>query len=33
MLGINKIGLETDNTALGIRHADHVALSIRKRWH
>jgi hypothetical protein len=23
-------GLETDNTAVGIRHADHVALSVRK---
>jgi hypothetical protein len=26
-------GLETENTAVGIRHADHMALSIRKRWH
>jgi hypothetical protein len=33
MLGINKIGVETDNTAVGILHADHVALSIRKNWH
>jgi hypothetical protein len=23
-------GLETENTAVGIRHADHVTLSIRK---
>jgi hypothetical protein len=23
---------KTDNTAVGIRHADHVALSIRKSW-
>jgi hypothetical protein len=23
---------KTENTAVGIRHADHVALSIRKRW-
>jgi hypothetical protein len=26
-------GLETENTDAGIRHADHVAPSIRKRWH
>jgi hypothetical protein len=26
-------GLETENTAVGTRHADHVASSIRKRWH
>jgi hypothetical protein len=25
-------GLETENTAVGIRHADHVAPSICKRW-
>jgi hypothetical protein len=25
--------LETENTAVGIRHADHVAPSIRKIWH
>jgi hypothetical protein len=24
---------EIKNTAVGIRHADHVALSIRKSWH
>jgi hypothetical protein len=24
---------ETENTAVGIRHADHVAPSIRKSWH
>jgi hypothetical protein len=24
--------LETENTAAGIRHADHVAPSIRKSW-
>jgi hypothetical protein len=24
-------GLEIENTAVGIRHVDHVALSIRKR--
>jgi hypothetical protein len=24
---------KTDNTAVGIRHADHVAPSIRKSWH
>jgi hypothetical protein len=24
-------GLETENTAVGIRHADHVAPSIRKK--
>jgi hypothetical protein len=23
---------KTENTALGIRHADHVAFSIRKSW-
>jgi hypothetical protein len=23
----------TENTAVGIRHADHVAPSIRKSWH
>jgi hypothetical protein len=26
-------GLEGENTALGIRYADHVAPSIRKGWH
>jgi hypothetical protein len=26
-------GLEHENTAVEIRHADHVAPSIRKRWH
>jgi hypothetical protein len=26
-------GLESENKAAGIRHADHVAPSIRKRWH
>jgi hypothetical protein len=26
-------GLETENTAVGIRHADHVAPSIHKSWH
>jgi hypothetical protein len=26
-------GLEIENTAVGTRHADHVAPSIRKRWH
>jgi hypothetical protein len=25
--------LKADNTAVGIRHADHVAPSIRKRWY
>jgi hypothetical protein len=25
-------GLETENTAVGNRHADHVAPSIRKSW-
>jgi hypothetical protein len=25
--------LETENMAVGIRHVDHVALSIRKSWH
>jgi hypothetical protein len=25
-------GLETENTAVGISHADHVASSIRKSW-
>jgi hypothetical protein len=29
----NGSGLETENTAVGIRHADHVAPSIRKSWH
>jgi hypothetical protein len=24
---------KTENTAVGIRHADHVAPSIRKNWH
>jgi hypothetical protein len=24
---------KTENTAVGIRHADHVAQSIRKSWH
>jgi hypothetical protein len=24
---------KTENTAVGIRHADHVAPSIRKSWH
>jgi hypothetical protein len=24
---------KTENTAVGIRHADHVVPSIRKRWH
>jgi hypothetical protein len=24
---------KTENTAVGIRHADHMALSTRKRWH
>jgi hypothetical protein len=28
-----KNGLETENMAVGIRHADHVAPSIPKRWH
>jgi hypothetical protein len=28
-----KTGLETENTAVGIRYADHVAPSIRKSWH
>jgi hypothetical protein len=23
---------KTENTAVGIRHADHIAPSIRKRW-
>jgi hypothetical protein len=26
-------GLETENTAVGIRHSDHVATSIHKSWH
>jgi hypothetical protein len=26
-------GLEDENTAVGIRHADHVAPSILKSWH
>jgi hypothetical protein len=26
-------GLEIENEAVGIRRADHVALSIRKSWH
>jgi hypothetical protein len=26
-------GLESENTAVGIRHADHVASSISKSWH
>jgi hypothetical protein len=26
-------GLETDITAVGIRHADHVAPPIRKSWY
>jgi hypothetical protein len=26
-------GLETEITAVGIRHVDHVAPSIRKSWH
>jgi hypothetical protein len=26
-------GLDTENTALGIRHADHVAPAIRESWH
>jgi hypothetical protein len=26
-------GLEIENTAVGIRHADHVAPSVRKSWH
>jgi hypothetical protein len=25
--------LQAENTAVGIRNADHVAPSIRKRWH
>jgi hypothetical protein len=25
--------LKTENTAIEIRHADHVAPSIRKSWH
>jgi hypothetical protein len=25
--------LKTENTAVGIRHADHLAPSIRKLWH
>jgi hypothetical protein len=24
---------KAENTAIGIRHADHVALSMRKSWH
>jgi hypothetical protein len=24
---------QTENTAVGIRHADHVAPSVRKSWH
>jgi hypothetical protein len=34
LLGRNSSGsgLETENTAVGIRHADHVAPSIRKSW-
>jgi hypothetical protein len=28
-----KIGLESREYCLGIRHANHVASSIRKRWH
>jgi hypothetical protein len=28
-----KTGLQAENTAVGIRHADHVASSIRKSWH
>jgi hypothetical protein len=24
---------KTENMAVGIRHADHIAPSIRKRWH
>jgi hypothetical protein len=24
---------KAENTAVGIRHADHVAPSVRKRWH
>jgi hypothetical protein len=26
-------GIEAENTAVGIRHADYVATSIRKIWH
>jgi hypothetical protein len=29
----NGSGLEIENTSEGIRHADHVASSIRKSWH
>jgi hypothetical protein len=29
----NMAGLETEITAVGIRHTDHVAPSIRKSWH
>jgi hypothetical protein len=35
LLGRNSsgCGIENQNTAVGIRHADHLAPSIRKRWH
>jgi hypothetical protein len=36
MMGVSKSsgsGVESENTAVGIRYADHVALSIRKSWH
>jgi hypothetical protein len=35
LLGRNSsgFGLETNNTAVGIRHSDHVAHSIHKCWH
>jgi hypothetical protein len=29
----NSSGLETENTAVGIRHVDHMAPSTRKSWH
>jgi hypothetical protein len=32
MLLFNKLYWVNENTAVGIRHADHVAPSIRKSW-
>jgi hypothetical protein len=29
----SSFGLKTENTAIGIRHPDHMAPSIRKTWH
>jgi hypothetical protein len=30
---ISSSGLDTDNTAVGIHHTDHVAPSVPKSWH